>query len=498
MPPAVDTCHWPPAAAPRARRAGRDKRPHVDLVPPRFVRLVGHPPAVRRERAIALAERGLQEHRRRAIAHHRHDPEVGVRLRVDAVIQQEAAVRRPAGGGLDLVGGHEPLLHARAARELLVEVTGTRPVRAEHDPRAVGRPDGKSVRSRIEREAARAGAVQQPEVPVALHRAGHDHATAVGGHAGSGDAWHPGRRRCPAPCPTGRPRSVAAGCPRPSGRPPAPSPPPRRRSWRHSRHPVGQRHRLARERGLRHIQPLGHERARPHPQQPPGGQIHPGAVGGRQPRRGAPVERAQIDPGRVRPAVARRTGTGGRRAETAARRGPAAAGRASSRPPPRPRWRTRASRESVALGANTMTPSAFHVPPRPGGGRRQGLRRAAAEVEPLQRIPGEEADGPAVGRPERETSPPRCPPAAAPSSSPATAATDGTRHHPRPRRRSAGRRARAQTSVGSVGGGRDDLDARLGRRGRRRFAQMPHRGNGERDDHHGGDGERGHPRQPSA
>ena len=62
----------------RARRAGRDKRPDVDLHPPRFVRHVGHPPVVRRERAIALAEGGLQEHRRRAIPHHRHDPEIEV------------------------------------------------------------------------------------------------------------------------------------------------------------------------------------------------------------------------------------------------------------------------------------------------------------------------------------------------------------------------------------------------------------------------------------
>ena len=168
IPPAVDTCHWP-AGRPRGRAslAGRDKRPHVDLVPPRFVRLVGHPPAVRRERAPRLAERGLQDHPRRAIAHHRHDPEVGVRLRADAVIQQEPTVRRPVVGHLALVGGHEPLLRARAARELLIEVILPRPARLEHDPGAVGRPDGKpsSAASNVNRLARAPSSSQRSMLP---------------------------------------------------------------------------------------------------------------------------------------------------------------------------------------------------------------------------------------------------------------------------------------------------------------------------------------------
>ena len=68
----------PSRAGPRSRstrRAGWDKRPHVDLRTPRLVRQVGH----------------------------------------------------------------DPLLSARDAREFLAEVRGTRSVRAEHDPGPVGR-----------------------------------------------------------------------------------------------------------------------------------------------------------------------------------------------------------------------------------------------------------------------------------------------------------------------------------------------------------------------
>ena len=49
------------------------------------------------------------------------------------------------------------------------------------------------------------------------------------------------------------------------------------------------------------------------------------------------------------------------------------------------------------LDENKMTPSAFHVPPRALVTVSQGLRRTAAEVEPLQHARGEEPDGPAVG-----------------------------------------------------------------------------------------------------
>src|SRR6266850_4009123 len=52
----------------RAARTRGDKRPHVNFHPSRFVRHVGHPPAVRREHAVGFAEGGLQKYRWRAIA----------------------------------------------------------------------------------------------------------------------------------------------------------------------------------------------------------------------------------------------------------------------------------------------------------------------------------------------------------------------------------------------------------------------------------------------
>ena len=45
----------------RTRRVGRDKRPHVSLHAPRFVRVVGHPPAVGRELPVSLIERPSRE-----------------------------------------------------------------------------------------------------------------------------------------------------------------------------------------------------------------------------------------------------------------------------------------------------------------------------------------------------------------------------------------------------------------------------------------------------
>ena len=122
----------------------------------------------------------------------------------------------------------------------------------------------------------------------------------------------------------------------------------------HDPHAVGNRYRLACERGLRDIQALCHERARPHRQHPPIsakrsgaprplGQIHPGAIGGRQPDRGAAVERAEVDPGRVRRAECREQKPAAVRAETAARGGRPAPGRTLSPRRLRPPWRTRAS-----------------------------------------------------------------------------------------------------------------------------------------------------------
>ena len=197
--------------------------------------------------------------------------------------------------------------------------------------------------------------VEQKEVPVVpTHGALHHHPPAVGGHAGLDQtairiADRAQRRARPI-----EPRQLARAHPaRPVGHQPGGGHRHGALTKRLDRHGLGQRHRLARERGLRDIQSLGHERARSHPQQPavargvgaptPGRQVHPGTVSRRQPRRDAPIEHAQI---RSRPHPPRRwnrTGTGGRPAETAGSGGSTASGRVSSWSSPRPRWRTRAS-----------------------------------------------------------------------------------------------------------------------------------------------------------
>src|SRR5262245_9383135 len=97
----------------RAESRWRRKRPNVDLLPPRFVRVVGHPTSVRRELAVAFFEVGLHEHPRLAIALHRQYPEIAGRLGVDTEIENEPAVRRPVGGLLELRGFHEEFLRAR-------------------------------------------------------------------------------------------------------------------------------------------------------------------------------------------------------------------------------------------------------------------------------------------------------------------------------------------------------------------------------------------------
>src|SRR5437667_4775960 len=82
-------------------------------------------------------------------------------MQVGSLKQWEAAVGRPTRGELELLGSDEPFLRTRTAP-----------------------PDGKPFGRRIERKPAHADAVEHPEILVTLHRAGHDHSTAVGGHAG--------------------------------------------------------------------------------------------------------------------------------------------------------------------------------------------------------------------------------------------------------------------------------------------------------------------------
>lgn len=127
---------------------------------------------------IGFAVRGFQKHERLPVPRgsaHRQNPQVTVRLRIDAEIQEEAAVRGPTRGSHDLGGAEQQFFHSSAACDLEIQIPDPRPERLVDDPRSVGRPDGKEVSSGIEREAAGACAVQQPEILVALHCAVHGH-----------------------------------------------------------------------------------------------------------------------------------------------------------------------------------------------------------------------------------------------------------------------------------------------------------------------------------
>ena len=62
---------------------------------------------------------------------------------------------------------------------------------------------------------------------------------------------------------------------------------------------------------------------------------------------------------------------------------------------------TRISGRRRRRGANTMTPSRFHVPPRPLGASASTCEAAASQIDPLQLAVGKKADRAAIRRPER-------------------------------------------------------------------------------------------------
>ena len=222
-----------------------------------------------------------------------------------------------------------------------------------------------AIDSRIEGEPTHAGAVQQPDVLVALHRPAHDHATPVGGDARLAEIVLSGSPTVPRTEPD-RSNQV---------------------SWRwFLRRPVGHqpggRHRNAAPSysrrampsatvtgwpvsvALRDVQPLGNQRlrARPYPQQPARGQIHAGA-GWRASAASEPRRRASPGGSRKRlPRQRQRTETGGRQAESTARVAPCCEPSVVAADTSPPVADTRI-KPLVWLGANTMTPSAFHVPP---------------------------------------------------------------------------------------------------------------------------------------
>ena len=176
--------------------------------------------------------------------------------------------------------------------------------------------------------------------------------------------------------------------------PPGLSPPPTRRSSQPVHQPRPRRPRLpdrpSSAAALESSRWATSAPARPHSSHPRG-QIHPAALGWRQPGGWAAVERAQVDPGRIRRTlhVEQKPAAVGQKVRRAMGCccGPSVVTVVAT--PPVAGYAV----EGRAFAANKITSSVFHVPPRRLDRRRsQGLRRAATEVEPLQRAAREEPD----------------------------------------------------------------------------------------------------------
>jgi len=117
------------------------------------------------------------------------------------------------------------------------------------------------------------------------------------------------------------------------------------------------------------------------------------------------------------------------------------------------------------LGANRMTPLAFHVPPEPPHSLEPAPWATAIEVEPLRLPSAKNAIRPSIRRPEWIHERRRCRQPAAP----AVVASDRSQRrlahrHPQQRTQSGDRRAKAQTTRGRRWQ-RHDLGARFRRRG---------------------------------
>ena len=96
-------------------------------------------------------------------------------------------------------------------------------------------------------------------------------------------------------------------------------------------------------------------------------------------------------------------------------------------------------------GANTMTPSWFHVPPRPVGASASYVRVVASQIDPSSACRRQKTQSRGHPASRTDSGLPRCPRAAAPS--PGRAAAPRAAARPRPSRRTpaAGRRPTART-----------------------------------------------------
>ena len=206
------------------------------------------------------------------------------------------------------------------------------------------------------------------------------------------------------------------------------------------------RQRVAADDAARRIEAAGDQHALRHQQQIAGRRVRRGRLGRQHARRLAAVERAHVHALRVRGPLDEEqepppVGQELRPPVSWSGRGRAASAPSRSRPRPRP-----ASGLSP-VGANTMTPSRFHVPPRAAGASASTC--GAPPVRSIRfSLPSAKSRSRGRRAPRTARWRPRSPRAAARPSDPAAAATASTRPR-RPRRtRSAGRRARAQTRTG--------------------------------------------------
>src|SRR5204863_9896545 len=104
------------------------KRTRINLIAYRFIRLIRHPTAVRRESRGAVVEARVKENERLPISIHWQHPHVKLVLRIIIHIQKETAVRRKIESILVLRRIEQQFLAAGAARWLHVDIERAFPV----------------------------------------------------------------------------------------------------------------------------------------------------------------------------------------------------------------------------------------------------------------------------------------------------------------------------------------------------------------------------------
>src|SRR5262245_11671072 len=148
------------------------KRPDVDLVPARFVRLICDPLAIGGELALALLKWSLQERERLFIAGDRQYPQVPARLRINAVEQQKASVGGPVVWRFGLIRFQQQFISSSATRQFRVQVVDALSIGVEHNAAPIWRPDWPELQRSIKREPCwySPDGIDEPDIRIAVDR----------------------------------------------------------------------------------------------------------------------------------------------------------------------------------------------------------------------------------------------------------------------------------------------------------------------------------------